>query len=57
MNGGGHELCAFSLWEADVEVQRLRIENMALRQEVDRLRKGEAAIKEVPKPPQEKVDA
>lgn len=51
-----HELCAFAVWEADVEVQRLRMENQMLRQEVERLKKGEAAIKEVPKPP-ESADA
>lgn len=52
-----HMLCAMAMWELEVEVQRLRMANGTLQQEVARLKSGEAAIKEVPKPPEEKVDA
>jgi cell division protein FtsB len=53
--GSSHELCAFILWEAEAERKQLQMENAMLRGEIERLKKGEPALKEAP-PPQEKAD-
>lgn len=58
MNGqADHALCAFAMWELEVEVQRLRGVNMALQQEVARLKEGGEKLRAVPQPPEEKADA
>lgn len=52
----GHEICSFILFEAVHANKQLQMENAALRQENERLKAGEPALKAAPKPKKKEAD-
>lgn len=51
MNGENHAMCAFALWEAEMQVKQLQAENAVLKGELQKAQAGN------PKPRKEKSDA